>query len=125
MDIPESSDSTREGIVCMDCGERLNPVGSFLRWHKMYFCNRTCVTVYLMDKARECAECKTKISLDLLGNRTRRIGNGSEIGFFCSSDCITHYNHNLTNDFDDTNGFSTLDSESFDDIWNKIFRNGE
>lgn len=109
----------------MDCGDGVNLIGSFLRWNKMYFCNSTCVTVFLMDKARECTECKTKIQLDLLGNRSRRTGDGNVISYFCSAFCITQYNRNLTNDFYDTDGCSTLDARTFDDIWNSIFKKGE
>lgn len=109
----------------MDCGDKINLFGSFLRWHKMYFCNRSCAIVYLMDKGRECFECKSKIQTDLLGNRTRRIGDGNCISFFCSVDCITRYNLNLPNQFYDNDGFSSLDTEKFHDIWNNIFKNGE
>lgn len=114
-----------QGVVCMDCGDRISLIGPFLRWKKMYFCNKTCITVHFMDKARECTECKTKIQLDLLGNRSRRTGNGNVISYFCSVDCTTAYNRNLTNEFYDDDGGSTLDAESFQDIWNNIFKNGE
>lgn len=91
----------------------------------MYFCNRTCVTVYLMDNARECTECKVRIRPDLLGNRARRTGSGKAISHFCSVDCITQYNLNSKCDFDDTAIGSFLDSGSFQDTWNDIFKNGE
>lgn len=125
MNLFESNDYPCHGNVCIDCGKKINGSDSFLRWHEMYFCNRSCVIAYLMDKARECTECKTIIRPDLLGNRTRRNGNGNGISYFCSIDCITHNNRNLINDLYTTIGDCDLNSGSFDNIWNDIFKNGE
>lgn len=125
MNIGDTGASPCHGIECKECDDEINVVGSFLRWRKMHFCNRTCVTVYLMDNARECTECKVRIRPDLLGNRSHRTGNGTSISHFCSVDCITQYNHNSKCDFGDTAGWSSLDSGSFHDVWNDIFKNGE